>query len=156
MDHDTYLRRAIELSRVKMREGAGGPFAAVVVKDGRIVGEGWNRVTSENDPTAHAEITAIRDACRNLGTFSLEGAVMYASCEPCPMCLGAIYWSRLSALFYANSSADAGRIGFDDELLYREVALPARERSLPMRRIPSADAIEVFAEWEAYPDKTPY
>ena len=150
------MRRAIELSREKMSDGDGGPFGAVIVKDGRIVGEGWNQVTSCDDPTAHAEVVAIREACQTLGTFSLEGAVMYASCEPCPMCLGAIYWSRLSRLFYANTTADAAAIGFDDGVLYRELTLPWAERSLPATRLLGEEAHEVFVEWQAKPDRIEY
>ena len=121
-----------------------------------MIGEGWNRVTGTNDPTAHAEIVAIRDACATIGDFSLEGAVMYATCEPCPMCLAAIYWSRLSALYYANSTQDAARIGFDDALIYQELCLPAAERKLRIGRLPSEEALAVFAEWDERPDKTPY
>jgi tRNA(Arg) A34 adenosine deaminase TadA len=150
------MRRAIALSREKMREREGGPFAAIVVKDGRVVGRGWNRVTSANDPTAHAEITAIRDACETLGDYSLEGAVIYTTCEPCPMCLAAIYWARLSGLYYANTTADAARIGFDDEFLYRELVLPAVERSLVAERLLGEEAREVFEEWDAMEDKELY
>ena len=157
MDHDEdFMRRAIDLSRANMCGGSGGPFAAIVVKDGRIVGEGWNQVTSVNDPTAHGEIVAIREACRALGTFSLEGAVMYTTCEPCPMCLSAIYWSRISRLFYANTTEDAARIGFDDAVLYAELGLPWTERSLPAERLLADEARAVFAEWEEWPEKVPY
>ena len=155
-DDAAYMRRAIELSRDEMRAGAGGPFAAVIVLDGRIVGEGWNKVTSTNDPTAHAEVSAIRDACEHLGTFSLEGAVMYASCEPCPMCLAAIFWARVSKLYYANSTDDAARIGFDDREIYHQIVLDDTQRDIPMERILASEAIEVFREWEAKPDKVPY
>lgn len=156
VDHKGFMRRAIELSREKMCEGDGGPFAAVIVKGGRIISEGWNQVTSDNDPTAHGEMVAIREACRKLGTFSLEGAVMYTTCEPCPMCLAAIYWSRLSQLFYANTTHDAAEIGFDDERLYREVQLPWAQRALPATRLLAEEALEVFGEWEAKPDKVVY
>ncbi len=138
-DHERFMRRAIELSREQMRAGAGGPFAAVIVLDGEVVGEGWNTVTSTNDPTAHAEVGAIRDACRRLGTFSLEGAVMYASCEPCPMCLAAIFWARVSKLYYANSTDDAARIGFDDREIYHQVALPGAFRDIPTERVLADD-----------------
>ena len=154
--HRQFMRRAIELSRQEMRAGSGGPFAAVIVLYGRIVGEGWNRVTSTNDPTAHAEVTAIRDACERLGTFSLEGAVMYASCEPCPMCLAAIFWARISRLFYANSTDDAARIGFDDREIYHQVSLPGDDRRIPAERILEDEAIRVFEEWAAKADKVEY
>jgi tRNA(Arg) A34 adenosine deaminase TadA len=150
------MRTAIALSREKMREREGGPFAAIVVKDGRVIGRGWNRVTSANDPTAHAEIVAIRDACEALGDYSLEGAVIYTTCEPCPMCLSAIYWARLSGLYYANTTADAASIGFDDEFLYRELALSAAERSLLAERLLGEEAREVFDEWDAMEDKELY
>lgn len=156
MTHELFMSRAIELSREKMRTGDGGPFAAVIVLDGEIVGEGWNQVTGGNDPTAHAEITAIRNACRALGTFSLEGAVIYSSCEPCPMCLGAIYWAHISHVYYANSTADAVEIGFDDGYLYREIALPWERRALPSGRLLAGEARAVFDEWDAMPDKIEY
>jgi tRNA(Arg) A34 adenosine deaminase TadA len=156
MDHEGFMRRAIAISREKMRDGAGGPFGAVVVKDGRIIGEGWNQVTSSNDPTAHAEVVAIRRACERLGSFSLAGAEIYASCEPCPMCLSAIYWARLGRIFFANNATDAAAIGFDDAFLYREVALPAAERSIPLFRLLPDEARAVFEEWTRKPDKIPY
>lgn len=150
------MRRAIELSREKMSEGYGGPFGCVVVMDGEIVGEGWNQVTSRNDPTSHAEIVAIRQACLNLGTFSLEGAVVYASCEPCPMCLGAIYWSRASKLYFANATEDAARIGFDDGVLYSELCLDWPQRALAADRLLADEAVEVFSEWMQKPDRVQY
>lgn len=156
MTDEQYMMRAIELSREKMLAREGGPFAAVVVAGGRIVGEGWNRVLGDNDPTAHAEISAIRDACATLGTFSLEGATIYTSCEPCPMCLAAIYWARISRVVYANTTNDAQEIGFDDAALYRELALGWDERSLPSTRLLGERAREVFGEWDALPDKTMY
>src|SRR5487761_1508170 len=124
MSGETFMRRAISLSREQMEHGGGGPFGAVIVKGGVIIAEGWNRVTSTNDPTAHAEIVAIRAACAVLGSFSLGDCEIYASCEPCPMCLAAIYWARLERVYYANTRADAARIGFDDDFLYREIAAP--------------------------------
>lgn len=151
-----FMQRAIELSRVHMEAGEGGPFGAVVVKDGLIVGEGWNRVTSSQDPTAHAEVVAIRRACERLGTFQLRGCEIYTSCEPCPMCLGAVYWARLDRLWYANGRADAAAIQFDDEWLYREVALPAEARRLPSRQLLRDEALDVFRAWAKKPDKTPY
>lgn len=156
MDHERFMRRAVELSREGMRGGCGGPFAAVVVMDGRIVGEGTNRVTSTDDPTAHAEIVAIRQACEALGTFSLEGATIYASCEPCPMCLAAIYWARISKVFYANSTSDAAQIGFDDAEIYHEVACTPSERSVPHERILASEARIVFDEWDAWDGKVRY
>ena len=139
-----------------MREGAGGPFGAVIVKDGKVIAEGWNRVTSTNDPTAHAEVTAIRDACKALGTFSLAGCEIFTSCEPCPMCLSAIYWARLDRIYFANSRQDAAAIGFDDDFLYHEVAKPVEVRSIPTIKLELPEAAAVFAEWQAKPDKVRY
>ncbi len=156
MTHEDFMRRAIALSREHMRAGEGGPFGAVIVRDGRIVGEGWNQVVADCDPTAHAEITAIRDACRRLGTFDLTGAEIYTSCEPCPMCLAAIYWAKLARIWYANASADAAAIGFADAFLYRELAAPAAGRSVPAARLLGNEAKVVFDEWSAMPDKVPY
>ena len=155
-DPRTFMARAIELSRFHMEAGEGGPFGAVVVKDGLIVGEGWNRVTSTCDPTAHAEVTAIRQACASLGTFSLQGCEIYTSCEPCPMCLSAIYWARLGRIWYANDQADAAAIAFDDAWLYREVALPLPDRSLPLTQLMREEALAVFRAWDAKPDKIRY
>ena len=156
VDHYGYIQQAVRLSREKMLEHQGGPFAAIIIKDDEVVGEGWNNVTSHSDPTAHAEISAIRDACRRLGTFSLEGAVMYTSCEPCPMCLAAAYWAHISRIYYANTTDDASAIGFDDGYLYEELARPAANRSLPCERVASEEARAVFDEWAAMPDKTEY
>ena len=156
VDHYGYMQQAVRLSREKMLEHQGGPFAAIIIKDDEVVGEGWNNVTSHSDPTAHAEISAIRDACRRLGTFSLEGAVMYTSCEPCPMCLAAIYWARISKLYYANTSEDAAQIDFDDEFLYREIVMNEAHRALPSERILGDEAHVVFDEWRDKPDKVPY
>lgn len=150
------MRRAIELSRNHMEAGEGGPFGAVVVKDGQIVAEGWNRVTSTCDPTAHAEMVAIRLACDQLRTFTLKGCEIYTSCEPCPMCLSAIYWARLDRIWYGNTQADAAAIQFDDEWLYREVALPASKRSLPAVELLRGEALAVFRAWEGKADKTRY
>ena len=150
------MRHAVRLSAERMREGAGGPFGAIVVKDGRIIAEGWNRVTSENDPTAHAEVTAIRRACEALQSFSLRGCDIYTSCEPCPMCLAAIYWARLDRVFFANGRDDATRIGFDDALIYAEVSKPVEHRIIPTVKVPLPEAEAVFAEWQAKPDKVPY
>ena len=151
-----FMREAIRLSFKMMRRGAGGPFGAVIVKGNKVVGRGFNRVTSSNDPTAHAEIVAIRDACRRLRTFELNGCDLYTSCEPCPMCLSAIYWARLRKVFYGNTRKDAARIAFDDDLIYREVSLPIRKRSLVMKQLLRDEAIAAFKEWEAKADKIPY
>ena len=156
MTAEHYMKRAIALSEEMMRANRGGPFGAVVVKDGAIIAEGHNMVTSANDPTAHAEVVAIRRACDALGTFTLEGCEIYTSCEPCPMCLAAIYWARLSRVYYANSRADAAAIGFDDDHIYREIPLPITERALPMERLLAEEAARAFREWDEKPDKTPY
>ncbi len=150
------MRHAIALSRRGMEGGAGGPFGAVVVKDGQVVAEGWNQVTSTNDPTAHAEVVAIRRACTALGRFDLRGAVLYTSCEPCPMCLAAAYWARLDAVVFGNTRVEAAAIGFDDQWLYDEVPKPIEARSLPMRRLLGAEALEAFAAWAKKPDKIAY
>ena len=151
-----WMREAIRLAIEKMRRGDGGPFGAVVVRSGRVVGRGWNRVTSLNDPTAHAEINAIRDACRRLKTFRLSDCELYTSCEPCPMCLSAIYWARIPAIFYGCTRRDAARIQFDDDFIYREVALPIRRRSLVMKPLLRAEARTAFSEWERKADKVAY
>ena len=130
--HHLYMQRAAEISRQKMLAGEGGPFGAVVVRDDSILGEGWNRVTSTADPTAHAEIVAIRDACSRVGSFTLEGALIYTSCEPCPMCLAAIWWARISRIYYANTRNDAARIGFDDAEIYQEVTRDLTDRRIPL------------------------
>jgi guanine deaminase len=153
---EKFMREAVRLSREKMRRGDGGPFGAVVVRDGKIVGRGWNRVTSTNDPTAHAEVTAIRDACKKLKTFQLDDCELYTSCEPCPMCLAAIYWARFKNVFYANTRKDAARIGFDDDLIYREISKPIPRRKIPMKQFLRGEALEVFTEWENKPDKVRY
>jgi len=150
------MRAAIRLSLSKMRANCGGPFGAVVVRQGKVVGRGWNQVTSTNDPTAHAEVTAIRAACRRLKTFRLDGCELYTSCEPCPMCLAAIYWARFKKVYYANTRRDAARIKFDDDLIYREVTQPVSKRNIPMRRLLRAEALEVFAEWQTKTDKICY
>jgi tRNA(Arg) A34 adenosine deaminase TadA len=154
--NESFILEAIRLSLDKMREGKGGPFGAVVVKDGQILSRGWNEVTSANDPTAHAEIMAIREACRKLGTFRLDDCELYASCEPCPMCLSAIYWARIGRLYFAATRQDAAAAGFDDELLYREIPLPFDKRQLPTRQILREQALPALAEWRAKVDKIPY
>jgi guanine deaminase len=153
---EKFMREAIRLSLSKMRGGCGGPFGAVVVHKNKIVGRGWNRVTSTNDPTAHAEVTAIRDACKKLKTFQLDDCELYTSCEPCPMCLAAIYWARFKKVFYANTRRDAAKIEFDDELIYREVAVPISRRKIPMKQVLHQEALKVFAEWQIKPDKITY
>jgi guanine deaminase len=155
-EHETFMRQAIALSRIHMSTNAGGPFGAVIVQDGKVVGEGWNRVTSTNDPTAHAEVVAIREACKRLARFDLKGCVLYTSCEPCPMCLSATYWARIDKVYYANEQADAAAINFDDAFLYRQLALPRERRSLVCEQILRDEALEVFRDWDAKPDKTPY
>ncbi len=155
-DAEYFMRRAIAISGERMRAGLGGPFGAVVVKDGKIVAEGFNQVTSSSDPTAHAEVVAIRQACSALGRFSLEGCELYSSCEPCPMCLGAIYWARLDRVYYANDRNDAARIGFDDDHIYREFAKAIDERYLKFIHMPMEEARSVFQEWVDKPDKVRY
>ena len=150
------MKEAIELSRKNIREGKGGPFAAVVVKDGKIVARGTNLVTSANDPTAHAEVVAIREACRVLGTFQLSGCELYTSCEPCPMCLGAIYWARPDKVFYANTHTDAAQIGFDDMFIYKELAMPITGRRVQMVQMMREEAIAAFEEWQKLQDKIRY
>jgi guanine deaminase len=150
------MREAIRLSLAKMRANHGGPFGAVVVRGERIVGRGWNQVTSTNDPTAHAEMVAIRDACRRLKTFVLEGCDLYTSCEPCPMCLSAIYWARLNKVYYANTRKDAQKIEFDDDLIYEEVATPVSKRQIPMKQLLRAEALAAFKEWYRNPKRIRY
>ena len=151
-----FMMRAIELARGGMEANAGGPFGCVVVKDGEIVGEGSNCVTSTNDPTAHAEVVAIRNACSNLDTFQLDGCAVYTSCEPCPMCLGAIYWARPAAIFFAGTQEDAADAGFDDEHFYIELAKPNDERELKMVSLLREEAQKVFQSWAEKTDKTEY
>jgi tRNA(Arg) A34 adenosine deaminase TadA len=151
-----FMREAIRLSIQMMRRGKGGPFGAVVVRKGKVVGRGSNQVTSANDPTAHAEIVAIRAACQRLKTFQLDDCELYTSCEPCPMCLSAIYWARLGNVYYGNTRKDAARIDFDDDFLYREVALPIGKRSLKMKQLLHDEALAAFAEWQRKTDKVLY
>ncbi|SER03765.1 tRNA(Arg) A34 adenosine deaminase TadA [Faunimonas pinastri] len=153
---DDFMRRAIELSAEHMRGGSGGPFGAVVVRDGEIIAEGWNCVTSANDPTAHAEVTAIRRACEATQSFSLEGSEIYTSCEPCPMCLSAIYWARIDRIYFANSRADAAAIGFDDSLIYDEIPKALDKRLVPIIKLDLPEAEAVFSEWQSKPDKIRY
>ena len=150
------MARAIELAVENVRSGRGGPFGAVVVKDGAIIAEGANSVTSTNDPTAHAEMVAIRKACSTLGVFELRGCEIYSSCEPCPMCLGAIYWSRPAKVYFGSTAADASKAGFDDSLIYSEIPQPYSERKIPMAQIMGEEALEAFRAWESQSDKRPY
>src|SRR3954468_3112862 len=151
-----FMREAIRLSIDMMRCGQGGPFGAVVVRGDKIVGRGCNQVTSTNDPTAHAEIVAIRDACKRLKTFQLDDCDLYTSCEPCPMCLSAVYWARCRKVFYGNTRQDAARIAFDDDEIYREVALPIRKRKLVMKPLLREEALVAFKEWASKEDRIPY
>jgi guanine deaminase len=151
-----FMRRAILLSRERMAAGDGGPFGAVIVKDGRIVAEGWNRVLGSVDPTAHAEIVAIREACRVLGEVHLEGCEIYTSCEPCPMCLAAIYWAHIGKVWYGNSREDAARIGFDDAHIYEELARPPALRRIPLERLLEEEARAAFDAWLHVPGRAPY
>ncbi|MFN4121980.1 MAG: nucleoside deaminase [Flavobacteriales bacterium] len=155
-DHKHFMREAIRLSKEGMDNNQGGPFGAVVVKNGQIVGRGYNKVTLLNDPTAHAEVTAIRDACNQLGTFQLDNCIIYTSCEPCPMCLGAIYWARPDAVYYANDRKDAADIGFDDDFIYTEINMKLDERKIPMLSVLREEAIKVFQAWQEKGDKTLY
>jgi guanine deaminase len=155
-DDRRHLARAIALSREHMEKGAGGPFGAVVARGGDMLAEGWNQVTSTNDPTAHAEVVAIRRACQRAGTFSLEGATLYASCEPCPMCLASAYWARVSRIVYASTREDAAAVGFDDALIYDEIARAPTERRIPMHHAADADARAVLAAWLERPDRIRY
>ncbi len=153
---EIFMDEAIRLSFETMRNNTGGPFGAVVVKDGKIIAKGYNKVISSNDPTAHAEVVAIREACKVLNTFQLDGCEIYTSCEPCPMCMAAIYWARPERVYYANSKTDAAQIGFDDNFIYEELALPYQNRSIPLKRIKEKDALEAFKEWEKKSDKVRY
>jgi guanine deaminase len=151
-----FMKQAIQLATENVVSGRGGPFGAVVVKDGVVIATGANQVTATNDPTAHAEVTAIRNACQTLGHFQLEGCDVYTSCEPCPMCLAALYWSRCRAIYYGNSAADAARVGFDDSFLYEEVKKPLDQRTIPISQLLPAEAWESFAAWDKSPFKVNY
>jgi len=154
--NQTFLREAIRLSIEKMDGNEGGPFGAVIVQGGQIIGRGWNRVTSTNDPTAHAEVVAIRDACSRLKSFSLAGCEIYCSCEPCPLCLAAIYWSRLNCIYHAATSADAAAAGFDDLNFYRELALPTENRLIPMVQALRDEACQALRAWVKKEDRIRY
>lgn len=151
-----FMREAIRLSIENVTSGRGGPFGAVVVKNGEIIARGANEVTSSNDPTAHAEVVAIRNACKTLSSFQLDGCEIYTSCEPCPMCLGAIYWARPDKIYYANTKEDAAAIQFDDQFIYREMELPVALRTLPTEQFLREEALEAFAQWETSALKKEY
>ena len=154
--HEKFMRRAIELAQGGIDKNIGGPFGAVVVKNGEIIGEGCNRVTSTNDPTAHAEVVAIRNACQNLGNFQLDDCIIYTSCEPCPMCLGAIYWARPKQIFYACNKADAAAIEFDDKFIYEEIQRSIDSRQIETINFLRDEGLKVFANWAEKLDKTEY
>lgn len=153
---NSFMQRAIELAIANAREGRGGPFGAVVVKDGRIIGEGANKVTSTNDPTAHAEVVAIRQACLALGSFQLDGCEIYTSCQPCPMCLGAIYWARPARVFFAATERDAAAAGFDDSFIYRELEQPPAQRRIPLLPLMREESLEAFEVWKNTPGRIEY
>ncbi|MCP9750736.1 nucleoside deaminase [Ferruginibacter sp. HRS2-29] len=153
---EKFMLEAIGLSQQGIDNNDGGPFGCVIVKDDKIIGRGNNKVTSTNDPTAHAEVVAIRDACKNLGTFQLDGCEVYTSCEPCPMCLGAIYWARPSVIYYANNREDAADIGFDDSMIYEEMKASINERRIPIISLSRETALAVFNKWKTKSDKTSY
>jgi tRNA(Arg) A34 adenosine deaminase TadA len=156
MNPETFMREAIQEAEAGMRAGRGGPFGCVVVRRGEIIARGHNRVTSTNDPTAHAEVTAIRAACHALHTFSLADCELYTSCEPCPMCLAAIYWARIPRVFYGNTRADAAAIGFDDDFIYQQIPLSPERRAIDMRPLLRDAAQTTFQAWTAKPDKVRY
>jgi len=156
MSQKKFMREAIKLAEAGMRGRRGGPFGCVVVHKGEVIGRGHNRVTSTNDPTAHAEVVAIRDACANLETFQLDDCELYTSCEPCPMCLAAIYWARIPKVFFGNTRADAAAIGFDDDFIYQQVPLPPEKRAISMKPLLRAEALAAFREWAAKKDKVRY
>ena len=150
------MQKAIRVSQQMMRAGKGGPFGAVVVRNGKIIATGHNQVTSTNDPTAHAEIVAIREACKRLKTFELRDCELYTSCEPCPMCLSAIYWAHLKKIYFGNSRQDAAQIGFDDDFIYKEIPLPLKKRKIPMKQLMRKEALLAFSEWQNKADKILY
>jgi guanine deaminase len=153
---EKFMQEAIELSRNGMANNEGGPFGCIIVKGDEIVGRGNNKVSSTNDPTAHAEVTAIRDACKNLNSFQLEGCEVYTSCEPCPMCLGAIYWARPKVVYFANNRQDAADIGFDDSMIYEEMVVAIEDRKIPILPLGRMSALTVFQQWKDKDDKTLY
>ena len=153
---EQFMQRAIALAQQGIDAGAGGPFGAVIVKDDEVIGEGYNQVTSTNDPTAHAEVVAIRNACRNLNSFQLDGCILYTSCEPCPMCLGAIYWARPARVFYAATREDAAKIGFDDQFIYEEIEKNFEHRQMKLVNVLRDEGLRVFENWTNKTDKTKY
>jgi len=153
---ETYMKEAIRLSKQNIKNGTGGPFGAVIVKDGKIIASGTNCVTSSNDPTAHAEVVAIRNACKTLNTFQLDDCEIYSSCEPCPMCLGAIYWARPKKIYFAASRIDAAASGFDDSLIYDEIALPIEHRKIESEQLLQEEAKSVFDDWDNLANKIEY
>lgn len=153
---EKFMEEAVNAALRGMKNNEGGPFGCVVVKNDKIIGRGNNKVTSTNDPTAHAEVIAIRDACKTLDSFQLEGCEIYTSCEPCPMCLGAIYWARPDKVFYGSNQEDAAHIGFDDAFIYKEIPLPNKERSIPFIQLAQDIALKAFQEWSKKEDKTKY
>ena len=155
-EREKFMREAIRLSIENVTSGNGGPFGCVIVKNGEIIARGVNNVTSHNDPTAHAEVTAIRNACKELGTFQLDDCEIYTSCEPCPMCLGAIYWARPNKMFYANTKKDAADIEFDDDFIYKEMELPYEDRKLPTSQMLRDEALEAFKTWSDSQNKIEY
>ena len=154
--HEEFMREAIRLSQEMMKDGKGGPFGAVIVKDGKIIARGHNQVTLCNDPTAHAEVVAIRNACEALGDYSLKGCEIYSSCEPCPMCLSAIYWSRVDKLYFGGSRYDAADAGLDDALLYNEIPLEPSQRQIPSQQLLQDEAVVAFKEWKELDSKVEY
>lgn len=156
LSREQFMGEAIRLAREGLRRNAGGPFGAIIVREGTIIGRGWNQVTSSNDPTAHAEVVAIRDACRHLGSFRLDGCDIYTSCEPCPMCLAAIRWARLDRVFHAATRSDAAAAGFDDDYLHSQLALPPAARDLPCESLMGERGRALFHEWLAKPDRVSY
>ncbi|WP_316797987.1 nucleoside deaminase [Pedobacter frigidisoli] len=156
LNHDDFMRMAIELSVRNVSENLGGPFGAVIVKNGSLIAGSANRVTATNDPTAHAEVSAIRLACDKLNTFDLSGCIVYTSCEPCPMCLGAIYWAKIDAIYFANTKADAESIGFSDKFIYEELDKPMHNRSLPVVQLMRDEAMQAFKLWETSPSRITY
>lgn len=155
-EHEKFMRMAIKLSEQNVKRAVGGPFGAVIVKDGEVVAASANKVIQQNDPTAHAEVSAIRLACQQLGTYNLEGCVIYTSCEPCPMCLGAIYWAHIDTIYYGNTKVDAADIGFDDHFIYKELELPMHQRKLQTTQLLRNEALSVFKLWADSESKTDY
>ncbi len=155
-NHQDFIREAVEMAAKNAGSGGGGPFGAIIVQNGEIIGRGVNRVTTSNDPTAHAEVVAIRDACKNIDDFRLRGSVIYASCEPCPMCLAAIYWSRIDKIYYAAGNTDAAKAGFDDSFIYEEIKLAPDKRSIEMKKIDLDEYFRPFDKWIEMENKVTY